>query len=354
MVLLPAAVIGWYLWYSAADQYASNLGFSVRREESNSAIELLGGISTLSGSSSSDTDILYEFLQSQEIVRALDDDLDLRMIWAKADPQVDPIFAYHPPGTIEDLMDHWEQKVRIFYDGSSGLLDLRVLAFTPEDAQDIAQMIFDKSSEMINELSAIARFDTIRYAQEELERSVERLKEARQALTSFRNLNQIVDPTIDTQGQMGLVNNLQEQLAQALIDLDLIRETTTASDPRIEAAERKIRVIQNRIEGERNKLGFGSRAEGTDAFANLVGEYEGLIVDREFAEETYTSALAAFNSAKSDADRQSRYLAAHVYPTLAEKAEYPRRAVILGIAVLFLVLGWSVLMLLAYSLRDRR
>ncbi|WP_238705132.1 hypothetical protein [Parasedimentitalea marina] len=39
-VVLPFAVATWYLYERAADQYASYLGFSVRTEESSSAIEL--------------------------------------------------------------------------------------------------------------------------------------------------------------------------------------------------------------------------------------------------------------------------------------------------------------------------
>ena len=80
MVVLPTLVAAWFLWMRAADQYASNLGFSVRREETGSAIELLGGITALSGSSSTDTDILYKFLQSQDLVRRIDAELDLRSI----------------------------------------------------------------------------------------------------------------------------------------------------------------------------------------------------------------------------------------------------------------------------------
>ena len=56
---MPALVTAFYLWTRAADQYASDVAFSVRTEEKGSAIELLGGITELSGSSSSDTDILY-------------------------------------------------------------------------------------------------------------------------------------------------------------------------------------------------------------------------------------------------------------------------------------------------------
>ena len=44
----------------------------------------------------------------------------------------------------------------------------------------------------------------------------------------------------------------------------------------------------------------------------------------------------------------------HVHPTLAETALYPRRALIAGVAGLFLLLGWGVLMLLYYNVRDNR
>ncbi|MFW2590259.1 hypothetical protein [Sagittula sp. SSi028] len=123
-VALPVVLVGWYLWTRAADQYASTVAFSVRTEESSSALELLGGISALSGSSSSDTDILYEYLQSQKLVADMDAALDLRVIWAK--PQArDPWFAFDPDGTIEDLVTHWGRMVDIYYDNGAGLIEVR-------------------------------------------------------------------------------------------------------------------------------------------------------------------------------------------------------------------------------------
>ena len=62
VVVIPLAICAWYLYAVAADQYASYLGFSVRTEENSSAIEIPGGITDISGSSSSDTDILYAYL----------------------------------------------------------------------------------------------------------------------------------------------------------------------------------------------------------------------------------------------------------------------------------------------------
>lgn len=352
--IVPMLLVAGYLWTRAADQYASYLGFSVRTEEATSAIEILGGITDLSSGSSSDTDILYDFLTSQELVRQVDDAVDLRAIWSRVPVSQDPFFAYDPEGTIEDLLAHWERQVSITYDSGTGLLDLRILAFDPLDAQKIAQALLDKSTAMINDLSAIAREDAIGYAKEELEAAVERLKGARRAVTEFRNRTQIVDPSIDTQNQMGLLVTLQQQLAEALIDLDLLQNTTQSNDPRIVQAERRVVVIESRIEAERRKLGLGSAGEGGDVFATLVGEYESLIVDREFAEAAYTSALASYDVAQADARRQSRYLATHVRPTLAERAEYPRREVILMLSAVFLFFSWAIGVLIYYSMRDRR
>ena len=354
MVVAPAAISAWYLWTRAADQYASYMGFSVRAEESAPSIASLLGPLDIGGASTPDADILYEFMQSQGLVSRVDAELDLRAIWARADPALDPVFAYRAPGTIEDLLKHWERKVRVVYDSGNGLIEVRVLAFTPEDARAIAEAILAESTALINNLSEQAREDAIGYARNELEKAVIRLKEARRVLTEFRNRTQIVDPSIDVQGQAGILYTLQQQLAEALISLDLLAETTREGDPRIAQAELRIKVIEARIADEKRKLGLGAGGAGTEAYATLVGEYESLVVDREFAEQTYTAALAAFDGAQAEALRQTRYLAAHVRPTLAEKSEFPERLTLLGLIALFAFLVWSVLVLIAYSLRDRR
>lgn len=353
LVALPAAIGAWYLWARAADQYASYVGFSVRKEDTSPAIELLGGITELSGSSSSDTDVLYKFLESQRLVRVIDAELDLRAIWSKADPSVDPIFAYHIPGTIEDLLDYWGRMVSVHYDSSSGLLDLRINAFTPEDAQKIAQVIFRESTETINALSSIAREDTLRYTREELEASVEKLKLARTAMTKFRNENRLVDPEANIQTQVGLLGSLQAQLAEALIEVDMLTGNSSSTDPRVEQQQRRVDVIEARIAAEQGKLG-GTNGGSVSVFADILSEYEALAVDRQFAEEAYRSSLAAFDTAQAEARRQSRYLAAHVEPTLAEASEYPQRGLLMALFTLFLLLFWSSLTLVFYALKDRR
>ena len=352
LVVIPSALVATYLFFVASDQYASTSGFSIRKEEQSSAIELLGGITELSGSSSSDTDVLYEFIQSQQLVASIDEKIDLKAIWSRSGP--DWYFGLEPGGTIEDLVDHWERMVRISYDSGTQLLEIRALAFTPEDAQRITTEILEQSTAKINELSDIAREDTLRYTRADLDGTIEQLKEARQVVTEFRNRNQLVNPEADLEVQTSLLGSLQGQLAETLIEVEMLRGSTRAEDPRLDQGERRIEVIREQIAEERQKLGFIEGSNGTRAFADIVGEYERLIVDREIAEEAYAAARTAYEASLAEARRQSRYLAPHVLPSLAEKSQYPQRLTLLVLFSGFIFLIWSVLVLVYFSLKDRR
>ena len=356
LVLVPVASLAFYLWNVAEDQYGSTTGFTVRQEESGSASELLGGLVQFGGGGGvgADGDILYEFIQSQEMVQAIDAKLDLRLHYSRPWPD-DILFALDPEATLEDLVSYWQRIVRISYDQSSGLTELRVLAFDPDMAQRVAEEIVVESQAMINALNTQAREDAMRYARADLEESLTRLKAAREALTQFRTRTQIVDPAADIQGRMGVMNTLQQQLAEALITYDLLLDSANPGDPRLTTAERLIEVIRGRIAVERENFASDSTETGGagEDYPSLIAEFESLSVDREFAEGTYRAALAALDVARANAARQSRYLASYIQPTLAQTSEFPRRFVLLGLAALFLMMAWSIGALIYYSIRDR-
>lgn len=89
VVILPGVISAWYLWTRAEDQYVSTIAFSVRKEEATPSLDVLGGISQLAGSAStSDTDILYDFLRSEDIVAKIDAQIDLRSRFSRAWPRI--------------------------------------------------------------------------------------------------------------------------------------------------------------------------------------------------------------------------------------------------------------------------
>ena len=357
-VVLPVIVTALYLFLIAADQYASTVGFIVRREEGHDvSSSLLGGLASFAGASGgSESDIVYEFIQSQEMVETINARMNLRALFSKNWPG-DPVFALDPDATIEKLLSYWQRMVRISYDQSTRLIEIRVQAFSPAAAQELANEILLESQRKINDLNTQSRTDLMRYATQDLDVALARLKSSREAMTQFRTRTQSGDPESDIQGRMGVISNLQQQLAEALVNYDLLlMQTENAKDPRIEQAQRRIEVIRERIAAERENFSTASNEVGElgEDYPKLIAEYESLLVDRQYAEETYRLALASVDLARTEASRQSLYLAAFIRPTLPQTAEYPRRFVLTGLIALFLVLAWTIAILIYYSVRDRR
>ncbi|WP_294927177.1 capsule biosynthesis protein [uncultured Paracoccus sp.] len=354
MVVLPTLIAAWYLWARATDQYVSTVGFSVRHEDAQPAIDLLGGLAAFGGSAAgaSDTDILYQYILSTDMVETVDRQLDLRTRFARQWPN-DFVFAYNPEGTIEDLTDYWQRQVNVIYDSSVGLITLNVSAFDPQDAQQIAQAILDESTARINELSSIAHDDATRLAREELEKARVELTAARQEMTAFRIHTQIVDPQADLAGQMGVLAGLQTQLAEQMVSHDLLMENAPPTDNRVIQSQQRIDALERLIERERAKFSQDGHGPGGESYAQLVAEFEKLTVDREFAEGAYRSARVAYESALAEAQRQSRYLAAHINPRVPQASTQPHRLRLLGLTAGLLLIAWSIMTLVYYSVRDR-
>lgn len=353
LVILPAIISTFYLFVLANDQYASRAGFTIRQEDGSSASSILGGLSLLTGSSQGvNAGVLHEFMQSQAMLEKIDARIDLRAHYSQGWPK-DPVYSIWPDATTEELFSFWKRVLRLSYDSSTGLIDLTVQALDPDTAQRIAQVILEESQIMINRLNDAARRDSMSNAERDLEEAVASLRTARGALTVFRAQTRIVDPVADIQGRLGVVSNLQQQLAQALVELDLLDPSTRSDDPRREQISRKIGVIRNRIEEERNFFGNTENQASDDTYPEMIAKYEGLSVDLEFAERNYVAALAAKQAALSNASRQTLYLAAYIPPTKAQDSEYPERFTLLALVIGFLMMTWAILALVYYSLRDR-
>ena len=358
LVLCPLVAVVWYLWNVAEDQFVSTAGFVVRSQETTAASsDLLGGLGGVlaGGNIATDSDVLYAYIQSQEIVAAVESKVGLREHFSTHWPN-DWAFAIWPDATLEELTEYWQRILGISYESGSGLIEVEAAAYDPEMAQAITSAILEASQDRVNALNEQARDDAMRYARADLDEALERLKAAREAMAQFRTRTRIVDPQADIQGRMGVMNNLQQQLASALVQYDLLRGSLPADDPRLKTAEKTIAVIRERIDIERQTFASGGTVETGAVGENyplLISEFERLSVDQDYSEQAYRAALSALEVARDEATRQSRYLATYIKPTLAESSKYPNRPMIAGLAGLILLMVWSIIVLVYYSIRDR-
>jgi capsular polysaccharide transport system permease protein len=351
VVLAPALITAVYLWGFAKDMYIASMSFSVRTENMQSATDLLGGLSSITGSSSSDVDILTQFIESGDLIQTVSETVDLVGAFSERWPE-DFIYAYDPSGQFEDLQDYWKRSVLTAT--SNGIVTLSVRTYDPQKSYEITMAVYEASRALINRLSEEAHADATRFSRDELQITEERLTKAREAMTSFRLQARIIDPNATLAAQMGILTELQSQQASAVIQKSLLGRTVGEGDPRMNDIDQKIAALNAQIEIEQNKFGRGGHGPGGENYATLFARHEVLASDLQFSEQAYHAAQLLYNSALSEAKRQARYLVAHVNPIVPEKSLAPDRAVKLLVAVVFLLLVWAVGLLIYYSIRDRR
>jgi capsular polysaccharide transport system permease protein len=354
IVVVPTLMAATYLAFTAADRYGSRVAFSIRSNEAAAPVEILGAVTQLGGSSVlTDGQVLHDFIQSQQIVESVRARLPLEDYWNRAPG--DWVFSLGRGQPIEEIVEHWNSAVDVSLDPGTGIVTVEARAFRPEEAQAIAAAILEASAELVNHLADIAREDAVRYARIELEEAEARLREIRTRLRQFRNVEQDVDPSQNARVAIELVAQLEEELSRSRVQLELLRGALDESAPRIGLLKRQIESLESRIAAERTRLGTGAAAsdDARRPLSAVVGEFEELVVDREFAEQAYTLALATYQQAEAEARRRHRYLAPHIEPTLAEAAEYPDRPLLTAVVFLLALGIWSVLVLGAYGIRDR-
>lgn len=353
-VLLPAVIAVAYLYAIAEDQYSSKVAFSVRSSEQTPTFEILGSLTQSLSGPTVDGEIVYNFIQSQQMVEEVLNNLPLYELYNS--PTKDFVFRLGEDRSIEDLVRYWNWMSDISFDPTSGILTFEARAFDPEDARRISQAVLDSSARLVNELSAKARDDAVGFAADELANAEERLLVLRRNIRKFREEEQEIDPSANAQSAIELVAGLETELANTQVRLDTVKTLVSDSAPRARFLEEKVNNLERQIARERSRVGNATSNAGNPdrkALADLLAKFEEFEVRRGFAENAYTTALAVYEQAQAEARRQIRYLATHISPTLSQEPQYPDRELLAAAIFGILLVGWSVLVLVYYNVRDR-
>ncbi|MXN67188.1 RkpR, polysaccharide export protein [Stappia sp. GBMRC 2046] len=354
-VLLPAIVVTVYMVFIAADQYHSRTAFAVRTIENAGATELLGLVVQGGGASTtSDSYIISDYLQSQAVVEDISKTLDLEAIFNRSNS--DWYFAMGEDLPIEDKVEYWNTMVDVNYDATSGLITIETRAFAPEDATAIADALVEISERLVNRLADKAHRESIRFAKQEVARAEARLKIYRKELLQYREETQEISPLENARITVELIASLEQELTKNQAELKTLKQYLDPQSPQIRILERQILSLEEQISSERQRLGAGNGTSDVArrSISNRLASYEELEVEREFAQKAYTAALAGLENARAEADSKQIYLAVSLHPSLSEDAQYPYR-LLSSLTVFLLLFGvWLVCVLTFYNFRDRR
>jgi capsular polysaccharide transport system permease protein len=322
LVVLPVLLSAVYFFLLAAPRYQSEVKFVVRTPSTAVASELASIVQGSSGVSRANDDafIAKEYMLSRDAIQQLLVKVDLLGLFGKAG--LDPWWRY--PGFLrapdaESLQKQYKRFVSVDYDSSSGISTLTAQGYEAADAQRLASALLDLTEVFLNGLNGRAQNDAVQNAVRDVTAAQQRAYAALDAVTSFRNRETVLDPTLSSTGIVQSISALSLELSSANARLAELL-TNTPQSPEIATLRTRIAALQAQVAKQRQQLGGNS-----DSLAPRIATYQRLLLDQTFAEKAFTSALAALEAARMEASRQRIFLERVTAPDLPDAPAYPYR-----------------------------
>jgi capsular polysaccharide transport system permease protein len=242
--------------------------------------------------------------------------------------------------SFESLYRFYGSMVSASLDPDSGLAVVETRAFTARDAYQINAKLLDLSEALVNRLNDRAQTRAVTEAAKRVDQAQQRVREARLALTAYRNRQDLVDPKAEAEGILDVTNKLIAERAALQAQLDTALRVAPRN-PSIPALRDRVAAISRQIGAQTG------RAVGTPTgIASKATTYEQLSVDQEIATQMLTAAQASLEQARTEAQKQQFYLERVVEPNMPDDALLPHRfkriLVVFAVSLCLYFIGWML------------
>jgi capsular polysaccharide transport system permease protein len=353
VVLVPALFAAVYYFVLASPVYVSQATFIVRAPTQSPPVAGMGLDAVLQGvglaPAATDSFVVQDYMSSRDAIDMLVSQHHLRDAMGRS--LTDFIVSFPRPferPTLENLALAYPRFVEVNFNSSTGVSTLKVKAFDPRDAQDIANALLGGGETVINHLNDRAEQDAIADTRRQIEEAEAQLSRAEDKLTAFRNRERLIDPTRSSQVNLELMGKLDSDLATLRAERAGLAAGAPQS-PQLASLDSRINAYKAQAQDQEAQM-----AGQAGSLAPLIGEYERLQLERDFADKTLASAASAAEQAQQEARRKRLYLERISNPSMPDSAAEPHRLSGFITAVVTLLLVYGLVALGIAGLREHR
>jgi capsular polysaccharide transport system permease protein len=357
-VILPFLVCSVYYIFIASDQYVAEARFAVRSLSSTGSGDKGDGTSSDNSSgptgllnmrsASQDAYVVTSFIHSTEILKRIGEKLDYRSMFVR--PDADFLSRFRSAQSDEEFLDYWADHVSAYIDVSSGIITLKVRAFTPDDSVKLSEAIIQESELLINQLSQRARDDIVQSMRGDVEKSGKAYSNTLTALNQFQHQSGLLSPETQATNSSALLTGLLAQKLEFETRLFVMRQSNADSSP----AYQQLTLAQQSLQDQIDKMKLELTGPENASLAKALLEYSQLDTNRMIAEKLYEASQRNYDTVLAEALRKTLYLAVFVSPTLPDEAIFPHRFTTPLMILLALAVIWMTLSLIWASVEDHR
>lgn len=350
ILLIPNIISIFYFTCIAVDQYQSETRFTVRSSTPALGKDQLTKVTGLpSAQIVQDTQIVTNFITSKDMVTALQSKLDFHKLYGN--PDIDPLARLKQDATAEKVVDYWEDMVSIKTDATSGIVTVKVRAFSAADAQKVLQAVVAASEIVVNDVNNRIWRDVIATAQANLENAKDQLQKSREQLQAARNQTGILSVAGASTILTSLITTVQTDKINLQQRYDTLLGNVSPTAPQMRVLKREIESKQKQLD-ELNSQVAGQKNSAQN-LADVSVDMSQRELEQSLAEQQFAASMKTLEQVQFVSKQQLLYLDTFLAPSLPDEAKYPKRGLWIGGVLAVTLLIWGIVVGLLAALRNR-
>lgn len=332
----------WAFW--ASDRFVSESHVVIQRSDltSGQAMDFSSMLMGMASSSKSEQLLLRDYLLSVDMLKRLDQKLQLRKHYSDTGHDV---FSrlWSETVSIEWFYQYYKSRVQVELDEYAGVLVIKAQAYDPKMAQAVSSALVQEGERYMNALAQKNAQEQVNFLETQVSKLSERALLARRKVLGYQDRHGLVAPQATAENAVAVVNRLEAQKSELQAQRRAMQAYLVDSHPNVVLLNQQIAALEAQISQEQSKLASTT----TNPLNKTVEEYQRLEMDATFALELYKSSLSALEKGRIEATRALKKVFVIQEPSLPEYALEPRRFYnsLLFIVVALLLAGVANLMI---------
>ncbi len=348
-VTLPTIAAGLYYARIATPLYATKSEFVIEQAEPQGAASLGGLFSGTSFAGSKDSITVQSYLNSRDAMLRLDRDLGFKAHFSQS--TIDPLERLAPDASNEAAYRLYKRMIRIGYDPTEGLIKMEVIAADPEVSEAFSKALISYAEAQVDQMTQRLRGDHMEGARESYADAEAKMLGAQSRVVELQQKYKVLSGDVEVGLLTSQITALDTQLSQERLALREMRSNAAPTQARVAPAERRVAALEDEIAGLRAKL----TEDSGDGLSLAQIQSELLVAQADVATRQLllSQSLQQMETARIEANRQTRYLEMGVSPVAPDEATYPRAFENTAVAFLCFAGLYLMLSMTASVLREQ-
>lgn len=269
-----------------------------------------------------DTAVLLNYLGSPAIIQDLGKHVTLSELYGRTG--VDFISRLPVGATQEDVLRYWMKRHSTSVNPKSGIVELKVTAFTPREARDLVKLVLQLSEQQVNRLNSGMWNDLLVSTQRDVDIATNQVSDLRAKLRDTQNDTGVFDVELSAESIITVLTTIESSIADLRSRRLALTESIKEGSPQLSEIDRRLTGLEEQARTLREKAAGSSGTSGN--LANFSSIFDKMKLDLKLAEEKLGSAIGELEKIKLVSSLQLVYVDNFTEPTLPETSTYPNVA----------------------------